>query len=71
MADCVAKGRQTRGEKNAKAKLTEEAVRDILLNYRPGIRNASRAFFAAKYKVTKSAIGRVTSRKYWKHVSVS
>lgn len=54
------------GEKNSKAKLTEEKVRSIRQEFDPA--SMEYADLAQKYGVTASAIGRVILRKTWPHV---
>lgn len=74
IADKLSKGRQAspRGMKNANAKLTPEAVRDIRENYVPGSQGSrqkySLRYFARKYKVSHPTILRVVKNEGWDHV---
>jgi hypothetical protein len=71
MADMRAKGRQPKpdhhGEKNATAKLTESAVREIRQLFRSG--KASVKAVAAEYGVTEGAIRHILSGLTWSHVA--
>jgi hypothetical protein len=51
-----------RGEKNARAKLTEQQVREIRVAYRPGV-----CGLAKRYGVTRSTIRSVATGRTWKH----
>lgn len=64
MADMVAKGRATRGERNGAAKLTEAAVRAIRCSSR------SRDELATEYGVTKENIGLIQRHQSWRHVGL-
>ena len=68
MADMKEKGRAKghKGEKNFKAKLTEDQVREIR-SY--GNFYGLNAWLARKYNVTKTNIGDIRKRKTWKHVT--
>ena len=63
--DKVAKGRHLKGEQIAKAKLTEEQVREIRHLAATGTPVAS---LAGRFNVTAGAIYFVLSRYTWKHV---
>lgn len=66
MADMVAKRRHTLGERNCKAKLTEDSVRDIRTRWANG--QASQRGLAREYGLMPVAIYRVIHRWTWKHV---
>jgi hypothetical protein len=81
MADMVRKGRQAhgerhfthtkpdrvaRGERAAKARLTEEQVCTIRERYSSG--NASSVLLGREYDVWPSSIIRIIKRQTWKHV---
>lgn len=55
------------GEKNYKAILTEELVRNIRREFDP--KTMEYGFLAGKYGVTASTIGRVVRRETWPHVN--
>jgi len=65
MADASNKGRVAKGEKHGMAKLTEEDVKQIRIDYANGITGVS---LAEKYSVSKSLISFVILRKRWQHV---
>lgn len=56
--------RLARGERGGNAKLTEDAVRDILAS------TASLSVLAKKYGVGKTLVSMVRRRQIWKHVEV-
>jgi len=60
-------GTQARGEKQHLAKLTEDAIRDIMARGTNGPRGI-RAQLAREYGVHKGTIGRVLDGKTWRHV---
>lgn len=62
MEDCVSKGRSTKGEKNASAKLTEEQV----LAIRADTRFAR--IVAAEYGVSKPNIEQIRRGERWTHL---
>ena len=73
-ADSKAKGRNTYGEKNPHAKLTEELVREIRAEYRP-TRAASGKIvksnvdeLVAKYGLPRQAISNAALGHTWKHI---
>ncbi len=61
MVDCCAKGRLAKGSKAGKAKLTEQQVTVI--------RKDKRLYkeIAKEYKVDRSIISKIKTRKIWKH----
>lgn len=67
MADCVAKGRKERGERSAKAKLTEAAVREIRRRYADF---ASLPELAADFDVHPATIRAVVTGLTWTHLPV-
>lgn len=61
-ADCMAKGRFVRGEKNGVAKLTEDQVRAIRADKR-------RQFdIAADYGIDQTTVSTIKTRRHWGHV---
>lgn len=62
MADMVAKGRQAKGERVARAKLTEAQVRAIRADQRTDIA------IAADYGIGRRAICYIKNRQTWRHV---
>lgn len=65
VADCVAKGRTARGEKNAKAKLTSADVRAIRSAVRRG---ESQRAVAADFEVCPKTVSRINRGLTWRHV---
>ena len=61
--DMVQKGRQMRGEKHYRAKLSESDVREIRSS------TEATATLARRYGLSRSAIGGVRYGKNWRHVS--
>lgn len=61
--DASAKGRLAMGERHFNSKFTENQIRDI--------RNSTEteSLLANKYKVARSTIRNIVSRKRWKHVA--
>lgn len=76
MADMIAKGRRVQpkvtGEMNGRAKLTDDAVREIRTRYqrgRGGLYHRGNALALAKeYGVNRSIISGIVLRKLWKHI---
>jgi hypothetical protein len=64
-ADKVAKDRHNRGERVWKAKLTADDVLKIRALHKRGIKNAD---IAREYRVDKSAISAIVTRRNWKHI---
>ena len=60
--DMVLKGRNARGETHARAKLTEDDVRQIRSSTRTNAEEAER------YEVSRPQISCIRSGKYWKHI---
>lgn len=65
MQDKVAKGRQTRGSQFQHAKLNEDKVRQLRVDYTRGV---SMPTLAKRYRVSLQAIACAIHRKTWKHV---
>jgi hypothetical protein len=66
IADQVAKGRQTRGERSNFAKLTADQVREIRARYAATPMPYGR--MAADYGVTETAVRFVVTRRNWAHL---
>lgn len=66
VADMVRKGRSSRGENRANARLTEDGVRAIRSRVAAGER---RVELAAEFGVTVGTIDLVVTRKRWGHVT--
>ena len=66
VADKVATGRQARGEKNGRAKLRPRQVATIRRLHRAG--RLTKSQLARQYSVDRGSIGRILSRKTWKHI---
>jgi hypothetical protein len=64
-AERDAKGRQQRGERHAKAKLTEDAVRAIRRRFASG---ETQTALAAEYGVAQPVVSSLVRRETWKHV---
>lgn len=63
-ADRAAKGRQAAGVSSGRAKLTDDAVREIRAAYRPGLGAA----LGRRYGVSKTVIMSVADGLTWRHV---
>lgn len=63
--DMVAKGRNARGERNGRAKLTEPDVREIR---RLSVAGVLHKDLAARFDVSDTTIFQVVSRKMWGHI---
>ena len=68
MADMMAKGRQCRGSRNGKAKLTDDIAREIRRRYVRGCPINGSAAMAAEFGCHKSTILAVATGLLWKHV---
>jgi hypothetical protein len=66
-ADRVKHGTDTRGERNAHSKLTEQDVREIRGRHQRG--DASYRKLAAEYGVTFGLISHVVNGRAWRHVA--
>lgn len=64
--DCVRKNRQTKGSKNGGAKLNEDSVISIRLEYNRN--KATQRSLARKYKVSLTLINRIVNKKIWRHI---
>lgn len=60
------KGRQSRGIKHYKSKLTREEVREIRHKYIPIIYSTTK--LAEEYGVSNDTIHKIVKRKSWKHI---
>lgn len=67
LADMVAKGRATVGERSALAKLTRDQVIDIRQRYAAGI--VMQQQLAAEYGVHAGTISGIVRRKRWRHLN--
>jgi len=65
MADCVAKGRQGRGSRNGRAKLSEDDVRKIRHRFGLGEKQAD---LCREYKMSPAAMCMIVNGIYWKHI---
>jgi hypothetical protein len=65
-ADKYSKGRQSRGEAIASSKITVQQVLSIRTLYKTG--NYTHKSLAPHFGLTPGTIGKITSRKIWKHV---
>ena len=65
-ADKVAKGRQTKGSKIGRSKLTESQVSDIKSRLARGEKQAA---IAAIYGVVQCSVADINTRRTWRHVS--
>ncbi len=64
--DCVAKGRQAKGEENGRAVLTEAQVREIRARK---LRGESNVALGREYGVNHCTIAAIANRKSWRHVA--
>ena len=65
VADMVTKGRQSKGEKNGKARLTEDNVREIRRRLAAGEKNKD---LSVEFGVSTASISKIAKRKTWGHV---
>jgi hypothetical protein len=65
--DKVSKGRQSRGSTHPSSKLNESLVKEIRDLFQGG--NTTKEQLAIQFGVTDCAIGKIISRKTWKHVA--
>lgn len=63
-ADMVAKGRQAKGERNAKAKLTQDEVNEIRTRYSEGA--ITQAALSREYEVSDVMISYIVHGKNWR-----
>lgn len=66
MADCARKGRNTRGEKAATAKVTEEQVVEMRRRFADGERNFNA--IGKEYGISGTAANDIINRRRWKHI---
>jgi hypothetical protein len=64
--DMRIKGRSTRGERNARAKLTTADVVEIRRLLMAGLRNCD---VAERFNIARSVITNISKRKSWRHVA--
>lgn len=65
MADKKAKGRQVRGERAPKAKLTEAQVLELRAEAAAGARVSA---LARKYGIDRNSVAKIIARKNWSHL---
>lgn len=66
--DATKKGRMNRGEDNARSKLTEDKVKDIIALYKTG--DYSQAELGAQFGVNHSIISDIITGKKWKYIEI-
>jgi len=64
--DKIIHGTSSKGEKNCKAKVTEDIVRKIRSEYIPGI--TPRKQLAEKYGIHRDSISAIVKKRTWSHV---
>jgi hypothetical protein len=62
-ADCIAKGRHARGERNGRSVLSQLIVSSIIADSR------SQQDIAASFGINQSTVSRLKTRKRWKHLT--
>ena len=67
-ADMVAKGRQLKGERQSRAKLTADQVRQIREKYVPKSRESGTKAMAKEYGVSDVLVSLIVRRKIWQDV---
>ncbi len=65
VADCVAKGRTNRGERNSAAKLTEAEAIAVLADTRPA------SVVAAEFGIATSHVYAIRARRTWRHLKAT
>lgn len=68
-ADCIAKGRVARGERNGTSALTDDQVLRIRARYVPG--RVKQRDLAREFGVTQATVGRVVRGELWRHVTAA
>lgn len=71
MQDSLKKGRHTCGERNGHARLTDEIVRAIRKEYRPGNRRTQRGNLnelANRYGVSAGSLYAAATKRTWRHL---
>jgi hypothetical protein len=63
--DMIARGRDTRGAKNARAKLTDAKVIEI----RAAVRLINQRAIARQFGISQANVSRIINRKGWAHVA--
>lgn len=66
MRDKVARGRQVKGERAPKAKLTAPQVLEIRQSYASGVNQVQ---LASIYGITQASVSAIVLRKSWKHIT--
>jgi hypothetical protein len=66
IADCIAKGRNSRGETHAHAKLTEHQVFEIRARYAAG--NITQEALASEFGIVRGTVSDIIRRKRWNHL---
>jgi hypothetical protein len=66
IADCILKGRHTRGDKHGNKKLSEAKVREMRHLYKTG--KYTQQQLADKYDIPRTYCNVIINRKQWKHV---
>lgn len=66
LQDAATKGRMPRGEQNAKAVLTEDAVREIRALAAAGMPQRA---IARRFEITQPNVGFICRRETWRHVA--
>ncbi len=71
VADCVAKGRQARGERKGSARLTAQDVEEIRRIAVKGVRGHEHSWkrLAKRYRVDPTTIRAICQRRTWNHIS--
>lgn len=67
IADCIIKGRNTKGEKHGSHKLTENDVREMRRLYATG--KHTQKSLAERYGIDRPYTTKIINRRQWKHVS--
>jgi hypothetical protein len=65
-ADKKRHGRDNRGERHGRAKLTEPQVREIRQSWAAGV---SQPQIASRYGVDRSTVSLIVTRRTWKHIT--
>lgn len=66
VADCIIKGRNTRGDKHGARKLSEDAVREMRRLYALG--NYTQQQLAVRYGIDRPYATKIINHRQWKHV---
>ena len=68
MADCVAKGRQTKGTRNRHAKMTDEKVIELRKLRAEDPKTWTAAALAKRYGIAPSSAVQIWTRTHWRHL---